>query len=363
MIGPDEFDLCKKFQVPPDYNPPQTYEEQRVCTQYPNVNTFQYRQKPVEHETKLWPFIQCFARNSEGTVILGTNSYQTRIWNGSLYAFDDVVEDQPQFETRESVFKARTETPVSVLKFIDDTMFMMGDTDGCLTLFSTKSVMRETDQSKYCLFSIGRKTEHKSLVSCLDIFREKRQKAVSGDSDGCLLTWDLASSDLNSIDTIRFAHCDAINAVATALDNDDCFVTASDDKNLLHWDMRDPRPSSALLESHAFQLKAVEYLNENQVLVGDRAGIVYVIDTKMPKEIVFQQEILYRPIHQFFVNGQNVIMLGDSNHLHVQQFNGTEMISLLDVIEAPNFLRAAAWINESEFYVAGWSSYVQKYKI
>lgn len=363
MLTTDEFDFFTKFQVPRDYMPPEIYEDQVICNQYPNINTTQYRQKPVKHETKIWPFYQCFARNSEGTIILGTNNYQSRIWNGSLYAFENVDEEKPKFETKDVAFKTSTETSVSVLKFINDTLFVVGESDGQLTLFSTKSEMREKDQNKYCLFTVGRKNKHNASVNCIEIFKEGRQKAVSGDSDGCLLTWDLASADLTSIDTIRFAHSDAINGVATALDNDDCFVTASDDKRLLLWDMRDPRPCSALLEFHAFQLKAVEYLKENQVLVGDRAGIAYLIDTKMPKHIVMQQEIHNRAIHQFVVNGQHAIILSDSNRLQVKQFEGSKIISVLDVVEAPNYLRAATWINESEFYVAGWSSYVQKYKI
>lgn len=359
----NDFDIFMKYRVPVDYLPPDSYEDQVICEDYPNMNTNQFRQKPVTQETKLWPYIQCFARNSEGTMILGTNSYQSRIWNGSLYAFDNVDEENPQFEGKETAFKTPTDTSVSVLKYINNEFFVVGESDGQLTLFNTKSLMRETDQNTYSLFTVGKQNKHNSLVNCLDIFKETRQKAVSADSDGGLLTWDLAGADLTSIDTIRFAHSDAINGVAAATDNDNCFITASDDKSLLQWDMRDPRPSSALLEYHTFQLKAVEYLKENQVLVGDRAGIAYLLDTKMPKHIVLQQEIHDRPLHQFFVRGQHVIILSDSNRLQVLELKQTGMVSIMDSMEAPNFLRAAAWINESEFYVAGWSSYVRKYKI
>ncbi|XP_063700232.1 uncharacterized protein LOC134830620 [Culicoides brevitarsis] len=360
---PEDFDFCVKFEVPPDYAPPETYEDQENCIEYPNINTSQYRQKPAEHFLDLLPFYQCLSRNSEGTTIVASNSYNTRRWNGSIFGFDNVDEERPVLETREVAFKVSADSTISDMKFIDDTTFALTESNGQVTLFSTRSVMRETPENKYCLFRVGQKTEHRGYANCLEIFHKNPQKMITGDSYGWLITWDLGNADLTSTQKIRFAHSDAINDISADPKSEDCFVTASNDKNLYHFDMRDPRPCTALMEAHGYQLKSCKHLNDHQLLVGDQKGFAYVVDTKMPKEVLTQKEINDRAVHKFFVKGENVVALTDSNRLSVQQFNGKEILTVLDATEAPNFLRSATWINENEFYVAGWSNYMQKYKI
>uniref|UniRef100_A0A336LXD5 CSON003223 protein n=1 Tax=Culicoides sonorensis TaxID=179676 RepID=A0A336LXD5_CULSO len=364
MSKQERIDLVSAFQIPHDYNPPRTYEEQQKSTYYPNFNTAEYRQKPVEIEVKLLPFFQCITRNSEGTIVLGTNDYSGRIWNGTMFAYDDIDEESPNLYEKEVAFSSYVDSSVTDLKFVDDSTILLSESDGGMSICSTRSVMRQSkNQSKYCLFIIGTKKEHKTAINCVDVFEKAKQKAVSADSDGCVKIWDLTNSDLVATNTLGFAHTEMINDISTSLENVDCFVTASNDKSLLLWDLRHPRPASALLEPHPYQIKAVKHLNENQLLVGDKAGIVSLVDKKMPNKIIIDKEIHSRSLHKFFIQGSNVITITDSKRLQVYKMEQNDMVNILDITEAPNFLRSATWINDSEFYVIGWCEFMKKYAI
>lgn len=299
-----KFGVVDKYEDPPGYKYPEKYEDQRDSLEHANVNVDEFREKPQEiTDPKLLPFFQCMDRNSEGTVVIGTNNYHARTSSASIFGFEKLDENKPKLLMEQVAFKTSTESAVCSLKFVNDTMFLCAENCG-VTLYSTESAMRESENSsKFSLFKIGIKNYHDSILMCMDIFRSTRQKAVTCDGEGGIVTWDVASSDLVSIDVLRSAHIDAINDVATSDNNEFSFVTASNDKNLFSWDMRDARPCSALIENHPFQIQAVSYVNESQLLVGDRTGFVYLIDAKMPNKIVTKNEVHDRSIHKFIVNG------------------------------------------------------------
>jgi WD40 repeat protein len=230
--------LIDMFSCPDNYKPPDD-AGLATCTEYPNQNSREYRKKLVDQSPMCLPFFEIADINHAGQFILGTNNYRGRIWNGWGWGFDlaDDVGD-----AKKSIYKFHSNGSITNLKFVEDNIFLMSNAQGQIDLWSTKSMVNSPD-SNYCLFSIGSRHEHTSIVSGLDILPGKT-KAVSGDKDGSLKVWDMGQANLVSYQTFYGAHSDEVTAITACGSAETVFGTASRDRSLLIWDYRQPRPAT-----------------------------------------------------------------------------------------------------------------------
>lgn len=115
----ERVDLRDMYETPEDYKPP-LLSELPTNTYYPNLNSTEYRHKPVDwDETKLHSYFEILTENVNGTLVLATNSYVDRIWNGSIWGYHEM---ENVGVAEKEVFKLRLEAPVTNMVFQDEDM-------------------------------------------------------------------------------------------------------------------------------------------------------------------------------------------------------------------------------------------------
>lgn len=106
--------MAEVFSTPLSYNPPNNTDLPGNID-YPNLNSKEYRIKESTNEpTTIQPFFEAVEVNENGQAILISNEYIGRIWNGSIWAFDN-FDDVGKLE--KSIFNLPFPSNVTNLKF------------------------------------------------------------------------------------------------------------------------------------------------------------------------------------------------------------------------------------------------------
>lgn len=103
------------FATPEDYKPPPE-NQLKECTFYPNLNSTEYMKKPPNFNIKLQKFYEAFDINENGSIALACNDYTARVWNGSLWGFEN-IEDFGNPE--KATYKTRYQSTITDIKFSD----------------------------------------------------------------------------------------------------------------------------------------------------------------------------------------------------------------------------------------------------
>ena len=122
-------DLIDVYALPSSYNPP---EISQLCTntQYPNLNSIEYRFKESDKTLKIQKFQEHIDINEFGNVVLGCNSYTDRVWDGSFWGFEG-VEDFGD-ESKAS-YKLSTKSPITNIRYTEANM--VSDNDLIITIY------------------------------------------------------------------------------------------------------------------------------------------------------------------------------------------------------------------------------------
>lgn len=108
--------MAEVFSTPASYNPPNN-SELPGNIDYPNLNSKEYRIKETANEPKnIQPFYESVEINENGQAILISNEYIGRIWNGSVWAFDN-FDDVGKVE--KSLFNLQFPSNVTNLRFFE----------------------------------------------------------------------------------------------------------------------------------------------------------------------------------------------------------------------------------------------------
>lgn len=187
------------FKAPLDYNPPHD-KELDGSTQYPNLNSIEYRNRQNEESVALLPFYEILQANEDQTtILLATNSLNQRIWNGAVFGyskFSDIAKPNT------GLISLPFDSNVTGMRFVDKTMVVFTTANGSIQLWSTQSEIRQ--KNGYSLYQVSKKTEHFGLITGFTVFDgSKKDRAVTGSMDGCLKVWQLGPCDLISEHTYR----------------------------------------------------------------------------------------------------------------------------------------------------------------
>lgn len=240
----------------------------------------------------------------------------------------------------------------------------MGDANGTVELWSTQAEVRS--QLGYCLFNVGRQSEHVGIVTAMDIFRKEGSKAITGSSDYSLKIWDMGAGDLISINTYRFAHADSITGVSTSPANPDLFATCSRDKCFNVWDKRLPAPIVDYNEKHSIPYTSIYWSSftecQEDILLGDDLGNVHTVDTRNLSTFVHSFQPCETPIHKIAFENTFCTILGHCNRVKV--FDVKENYNLsYENDKALDYVRDVQWTDTHEFFTTGWDSQLRKHKI
>lgn len=171
------------FSVPSDYNPPPD-NELNGNSQFPNLNSVEYRHRAQDDTINLLPFYECLEANEDQTtILLATNSYTNRLWNGTVFGFSR-FSDVGKREA--SIIQLSFDANVTGCRFIDRTMVLFTTASGSIQLWSTQSEIR--NKNGYNLYQVSKKSEHIGSITSMCVINN--QKAITGAMDGCLkVSW------------------------------------------------------------------------------------------------------------------------------------------------------------------------------
>jgi WD40 repeat protein len=351
--------LSDMYIKPSFYQPPAA-EELTDNTDFPNLNSIEYRvKKPTHTQPKLQNFWEILEVDSLGQIVLVTNDYVTRIWNGSFWgyeSFEDVaVPDK-------AVYNKQYDHLITNFKFIEPNIALVSDSSGSVTLWSTKAEIR----NGYCPYSIVRKSEHIGRIDALELFRKAAPKALTGSTDCCIKVWDLSAGDICSEHTYRHAHFAAITGLSSSYSMATVFASCSRDKKWAIWDYRQRKPITALSLQHDFAYTTVYWSddkeNNENLLVGDESGCVYFFDIRNPRRHTAVIEAFKHPIHKLSFEGPLLAILGQTDTLKVYDTSKENKL-IFENSDAANNVRDIHWNDVNSFHTIAWDCKIRKYEL
>lgn len=357
-------DFRTHFQRPQNYIEPPA-QELRSKSIYPNLNSIDYRSRVQEtDQPQLLPFYETLSTNSnQSTILLSTNSYTSRLWNGSIFGyenFDDVG------KTDAAKIKLSVDSNVKDVQFASKEIIIFGTACGSLQLWSTQSEMRQ--KSGYSLYKMSAKSEHSGYVSAMELLGgNEKSKAITGSSDGCIKVWTILT-DLVSENVYRYAHCGIIKGISSKPGSDFMFASCSQDRLLSIWDKRAQKPVVAFCENQRVENTTCLWQSVNGkelIYLGDASGDVYIYDPRKLNEVSARKHMFDQPIHKFKVspNGSVLSVLGQSETLKLCT-NDTNMTILQECSPSTDFVRDICWSTKANqqntFYTVGWSKSIEK---
>lgn len=174
-----DVDMIGHFSVPNDYQPPAD-NELNGNSQFPNLNSIDYRNRPQDDTVNLLPFYECLEANEDQTtILLTTNSYTHRLWNATVFGFARFADVGKRDA---STIQLSLDSNVIGCRFIDRTMVLFTTANGTIQLWSTQSEIR--NQNGYNLYQVSKKSEHIGSITGFCVMNN--QKAITGATDGCL---------------------------------------------------------------------------------------------------------------------------------------------------------------------------------
>uniref|UniRef100_A0A1Q3EZI1 Putative wd40 repeat in seven bladed beta propellers n=1 Tax=Culex tarsalis TaxID=7177 RepID=A0A1Q3EZI1_CULTA len=355
--------MIEMFTDPPEYRPPATVEEMSGSVDYPNLNSQQYRmtRKPIS-PTVLNPCLELASRNSAGQVILVGNNYMGRRWDSSFYGWENAADIPDQSK---ACFKRQCKYSITAFRFTQDpNLFLLGSDKGSVELWSTRNPARGDG---YSLYQVDVQSEHIEAVSAMDLFHGEENKLATGSHDGCIKVW-VYGADLASITTMTYAHTDEITALSTNPNGPSTFATASLDRSALLWDLRKPRPATALFAKHPFAFTAAYWTTKTEangiVALGDAAGGVHFVDTRQPNVFLHSTKVFNKKIHKISFNGTYFAVLGNTNR--AKFYEGSQFDLLHESTPpASNYLRDVLWDKPGPgqtgaCWLVGWDTFVRR---
>lgn len=351
-----DVEFAEYFVSPSDYNPPKD-EELNGSTQFPNLNSIEFRNLPRDNSVRLLPFYELLEANEDQTtILLATNSYNDRLWNGHVFGYEKFADiGQPDAE----VIKLEFDANVMGARFIDKMMVLFTTASGSIQLWSTQCEIRQ--KNGYNLYQVSKKTEHFGMITGFDI-QSGKKRAVTGSMDGCLKVWTLEPCDIVSENTFRYAHDQAITGISSKPESSDVFATCSRDRFLTLWDLRSRLPLIDTCKNDDFANTACLWSKSeglNHLFVGDDAGAIHIYDPRKLNERLLTQRLLDRPIYKFKMDPTEklICVLGQTNHMKV--INNTLTADIVYTnSNASDYVRDVCWLNNGQqqsFHSVGWN--------
>ncbi|KAJ6649760.1 Protein valois [Pseudolycoriella hygida] len=348
----------KMAKKPSFYTPPPP-NELTNNTDFPNLNTMEYRLKKLQI-TKPQSFWEILEVDTLGQIVLVTNDYVTRMWNGSFWGYEN-LDDVGSAE--KAVYGKIYDHLITGFKFVEPNIALVSDSSGGLNLWSTKAEIR----NGYCAYSIARRSEHVGRIDVLELCHKDGIKALTGSTDCCIKVWDLGGADLCSSFTYRFAHAGQVTGLSSSHSMPTVFSSCSRDKKWAIWDHRQSRPITTLSLTHFFPYTTL-YWSDNaekyeNLFIGDETGCVYVFDIRNPLRYVEMLQVYDgKPIHNLSFEGNCLAVLGQTNVLKVFDTSKANK-EIYSNSDAQSNVRDLYWTDVDSFYTIAWGSGMHKHKL
>lgn len=356
-----DVNFSELFVPPNNYNPPA--EVLLGNSQFPNLNSIEFRNKKHNENAAKSPFYEMLTANlDQSTFLLVSNSYTGRLWNSSIFGYANIDDiDKLGKET----LKISTDSHVTGIKFFKNQMILLTTSCGSIQLWSTQSQIRQNNETCYLVSKIG---EHIGGIRAMDLLG--KNKAITASTDAFIKIWDIESCDLISKKTYSNAHGNIIKGLCSKPDSDRMFASCSDDRKLVIWDIRSSEAISAMWKNPRVENTTCSWqkINDKELLfLGDIAGDVHVFDPRNLKDALDKHHLFDWPIFKFkkSQNAKLLCVLAQCSTIKVVS-NSADMGLIYENSTAEDYVRDVCWLknngtNKQILYSVGWNKSVHKH--
>ena len=115
--------LVEAYLEPPEYDPPKDIKTLQTSTQYPNMNSVEYRLSSTCYDigTAMQPFLEVIEQNQAGNIVIAGNNYTGRKFCGSFFGWES-AKDGLLSDSTETCFRMQCEYFIRAIKFINSTL-------------------------------------------------------------------------------------------------------------------------------------------------------------------------------------------------------------------------------------------------
>lgn len=310
--------------------------------------------KPLERvlsqseEPVLYDYLSIIDVNDKGEFILGCSNVSGGYWESSLFFYNN---DTAALKNEYSSYFNGTASISDAILIPNTTKILLAEDTLSLKLVDT--------------------TNSSSLLKCDDFLFTNAlvRQLASWHTDkkivGCAGTqvsvWN-ANNGLELLAEFKNVHTDVIKSVSVNKTDNNLFATASMDKQSCVWDDRMKQPAAVLYQNDFCGLTSIAWnpRYSQQIVVGSKAGELYNIDVRQPKEFLTYHHCFDSPIHRLKFNDLgNLAICGDRTEVMI--FNCEENFNLLHKANKhSSYVRGIAWL-ENVLYSCGFDKRIIKH--
>ncbi|XP_053562613.1 methylosome protein 50 [Bombina bombina] len=211
----------------------------------------------------------------DGALLLAASSLSGRTWGGSIWVYKD-----PFGAPVESLCTAgvQTEAGVTDVAWVQEKGILVASDSGAVELW-------EMIEKEYLIVNKFSKYDHDDIVTTLSVFTGGTQ-AISGSRDFSVKIWDIPQKTLLSS---YKAHSNQVNCVAACPGKEIMFLSCGDDRRVLLWDTRKPKPATRIYFGAASnQPTSIVWhpFKDDSFVCGDENGNISLVSLKNPESAI-----------------------------------------------------------------------------
>jgi len=299
------------------------------------------------------PYFDVIQHTSEGGLYVGTSSLNGRDWTGSLWYFSyaELATSWDNYTAATSLYAG-----VADLKVLQKDCVVLASDSGAVEWWK----LEDSDSSLTCVAS---RPNHDDLATSIDILSDK-SGLVSGGRDCRAIVWD---SEQQMLKYSFRGHGGPINCVSCHPSDYNVFLSCGQDKRLLMWDLRQPKPAKDIDVSYmaAVQTSVAWQPNkEHMIAVATENGDVALADNRgsgTDYAIPVDAQSHKRSIHRISFSPTvptKLASVSEDCTVAITDFSNEPSVTYRDK-RHQDFVRGVSWSQSSgDLFTCGWDSKV-----
>ncbi|XP_063821680.1 methylosome protein WDR77-like [Ostrinia nubilalis] len=291
-------------------------------------------------------------------ILIGCSELTGRYWNGGANLYKSVTEAQRSHSNEKRAISLTS-----------------GTADGCFVGNPSKVLLCE-DSGAISIWTVSHNdswkqwseeksvAEHDDSVLAVDCLQSEKEYVTAG-ADGNIKVWDI--NEMICIRNYLAAHSLAIHGVVVRPSSSACFATGSLDYSVTLWDENVSQPVLDLAKNSC-GVRCLQWTDENSLIYGDEAGVMYLVDARKPETTIKLCEFP-AAIHKLVVHTEahKVAVCCDNKIVSVCELNenATQKVIYHDRHMHTNYVRDAAWdlMESKTLHTVGWDGEIKSHNI
>ncbi|KAK7086101.1 Methylosome protein 50 [Halocaridina rubra] len=295
--------------------------------------------------------------NKYGKLLMGSSSLTGRYWGGSLWYYEN-PDLAPDVEKCTSGYEISSGLADGV--FLDDeTSIMIGQDSGTIEFLTLSTTETGTNLRSVCKIN-----EHLDFVHCIESTCNKKM-ALTASADMSIRVWD--SEGYRVVRLLSVAHSQPVTSVASHPTNDQIFLSAGMDGNVLIWDLRSHKPASCMYRDWDNKPQCVAWTEKsigpgnNNFVVGTQNGVILLRSPSNLNESLTSFDAFERPLFRLAENPfrPNLIAAcADDSRVVIVDVEDEKLKLRYEDDRHTDFVRGVAWRDAGTLASCGWDKKV-----